>query len=355
MVSSQAQYFSEDYANARSRFLKAGTASGAQLHELLLEEQGPSGEALAIDIAWLGSSNPARVVIHSSGLHGVEGFAGAAIQLALLDQSLSIPKDAACLFVHALNPFGMACLRRFNENNVDLNRNFLPSDENWSGASKAFRLLESFLNPQTPPQRDFFYLRAAYLIFRYGLRPLKQALAEGQFEYAQGLFFGGKQLEKGPALYQSWLAEYLGNIKRGFAIDVHTGLGKWGQESLFLESSAGDEAELATQLGRKVTSDPAQEGVAFHIRGGFANVFDVLQQQPEVCMITQEFGTYPSLYVLYALREENRLWHYGDATVEHPVKVRLKKAFAPKSTKWRTHVVSRGVSLAKAAMRYMFG
>ena len=355
MVSAQAQYFSEDYANARSRFLEAGRTAGAQLHELPMEMKGPSGETLAIDIAWLGPSDPARVVIHSSGLHGIEGFAGSAIQLALLDKSLSIPDDAACLFVHALNPFGMAWLCRFNENNVDLNRNILLSGESWSGATRAYRLLEPFLNPRKPPRLDLFYLRAAYLVLRYGLRPLKQALAEGQYEYAQGLFFGGKQLEKGPTLYLAWLTEYLGNIKRGFAIDVHTGLGKWGQESLFLDRSAEDEAELSTQLSLEVTSDPSKGGVAYHIRGGYANIFDVLKQRPKIYMISQEFGTYPSLRVLRALREENRLRHYGDATVEHPSKVWLKEVFAPKSTKWGVRVVSRGISLAKAVMRYMFG
>jgi hypothetical protein len=33
------------------------------------------------------------------------------------------------VFVHALNPYGMANNRRFNEDNVDLNRNFLSLDE----------------------------------------------------------------------------------------------------------------------------------------------------------------------------------------------------------------------------------
>jgi len=353
MVSSQAQYFSEDYANARSRFIEAGRSVGAQLYELPLEVKGPGEETLAIDIAWLGSSDPERVVIHSSGLHGVEGFAGSAIQLALLDQSLTVPEGTACVFVHALNPFGMAWLCRFNENNVDLNRNFLRSGENWSGASEAYHYLVSFLNPRTPPQPDFFYLHAVYLALKYGLNHLKQAVGEGQYEYPKGLFFGGKQLERGPALYQSWLVEHLSNIKRVFAIDVHTGLGKWGQQSLFLERPKGGEAELASEMKHKVVLDPIQGDVTFPIRGGFANIFDVLEQRPKIYMITQEFGTYSGIRVLHALREENRLRHYGHATARHPVKVRLKEAFAPKSTKWRDHVVSRGVLLAKDAMHFM--
>ena len=36
-----------------------------------------------------------------------------------------MPEDVAIVLVHALNPFGFAWRRRWNENNVDLNRNFL--------------------------------------------------------------------------------------------------------------------------------------------------------------------------------------------------------------------------------------
>ena len=57
--------------------------------------------------------------MHSSGLHGIEGIAGSAIQLFWLQQSIPLlPKDRAIILVHVLNPYGMAWLRRFNEDNV---------------------------------------------------------------------------------------------------------------------------------------------------------------------------------------------------------------------------------------------
>jgi predicted deacylase len=144
-------YFSEDYPAARQRFLAAGHALGADLHQLRLGLSAPDGSPLTIDIAWIGARSPDTVVIHSSGLHGIEGFAGSAIQLALMNQCGSIPPNGAILFVHTLNPFGMAWLRRFNENNVDLNRNFLPAGVGRPTASEAYRRLEKFLNPGSPP------------------------------------------------------------------------------------------------------------------------------------------------------------------------------------------------------------
>ena len=73
-----------------------------------------------------------------------KGFAGSAIQVAFLDHLVSLLDEdvqettgadelpmlpATTVLVHVLNPHGMAHNRRFNENNVDLNRNALFPDE----------------------------------------------------------------------------------------------------------------------------------------------------------------------------------------------------------------------------------
>ena len=109
--------FAETYWEARAKFLAAAAAAGAELHAL---EVVPS---YFIDVAVLAGVGPG-IVLHSSGVHGVEGFAGSAIQVALLrklaageagDSSGNAP---TVVLVHAVNPVGMAHYRRFNENNV---------------------------------------------------------------------------------------------------------------------------------------------------------------------------------------------------------------------------------------------
>ena len=130
-----ATYFSPDYFTARSRFREGSKAAGGRLTSMQLDAKGPAGEDLTIDIAWCGAEQPREVLLHSSGLHGVEAFAGSAIQLQLLDQGPPVmPKDAALVLVHVTNPYGMAWLRRFNENNVDLNRNFAEREEDYKGS-----------------------------------------------------------------------------------------------------------------------------------------------------------------------------------------------------------------------------
>ena len=53
----------------------------------------------------------------------VEGFAGSACQQGSVHSPPPLPDDLAVVFVHAINPYGFAWIRRVNEDNVDLNRN----------------------------------------------------------------------------------------------------------------------------------------------------------------------------------------------------------------------------------------
>ncbi|MHB8454558.1 MAG: DUF2817 domain-containing protein, partial [Acidiferrobacterales bacterium] len=247
-------YFSPDYSTARQRFCSAATAAGARLERLPLRALAADGHPLTIDIAWLGSRRPERVLLHSSGLHGVEGFAGSAVQLRLLSERIvDVPVSAALILIHVINPFGMEWLRRSNENNVDLNRNFLDRAETWSGSPEVYRTIDPVINPQSSPRRDFFFLRAAWHVLRRGFAPMQQAVATGQYDYPRGLFYGGTGPEDGPALIENWIARHLGGARTVFAIDVHTGLGRHREETLFLETRAGcaNAPRLEAALGRE--------------------------------------------------------------------------------------------------------
>src|SRR5437867_2125196 len=171
-------YFSPDYFTAAERFSTTALKSGARLQILPLHAKGPTGQELGIEIAWLGAQTPRRVLLHSSGLHGVEGFAGSAIQLQLLDDVPALPADTALVIVHILNPHGMAWLRRVNENNVDLNRNFRDNGS-FDGVPAAYGQLDSFLNPHSPPGSDWYFAKALYLIMRFGMTALKQTVVGG--------------------------------------------------------------------------------------------------------------------------------------------------------------------------------
>src|SRR5262245_30567740 len=167
-----AAFFSPDYTSAKHRFREIAAQAGARLETLPLTATGPNNEELSIDIAWLGSHTPQRALVHSSGLHGVEGFAGSAIQLELLERPPLLRADTAIVLVHVLNPYGMAWLRRVNENNVDLNRNFLARGERWAGAPALYSRLDPLLNPPAPPGAGRFSWRLARLALGHGQRGL---------------------------------------------------------------------------------------------------------------------------------------------------------------------------------------
>lgn len=66
--------FSPNYNAARKRFRDAALALGCSLEAYPIEQIGPDGADLTIDVAFLGNPNSQKIVVVSSGLHGVEGF-----------------------------------------------------------------------------------------------------------------------------------------------------------------------------------------------------------------------------------------------------------------------------------------
>ena len=358
-----AELFSEDYFAARQKFRHLAGKVGAELEELDLTARGPGNEPLTIDIAWLGSKSPQRVLIHICGLHGLEGFAGSAIQLQLLGSPPELSPTDALIVVHAVNPFGMAWLRRVNENNVDLNRNFLAPAEPYSGASQGYRQLDTFLNPEGPNPEglarafDFFYPTLFWKIISMGRQELKQCVAEGQYDYPNGLFFGGGQLEESSTKLLDWLKARLQGVGHLGALDIHTGLGPFGTDALLVPYDRGSEkfTRLTSELGERVAQGNDPGGVAYRIRGLMLQAIARAIGPADSWLIYQEFGTYPIPPVLKALRNENRWHHYGTPEdLDHRIKRRMLEAFCPADEKWRKKITRRGHQVALDFAKVVF-
>ena len=71
-------YFTSDYFAARSAFRVCAADAEQSAHKIAAP--GPNGEALTIDSAYLGNPTPRQLVVITSGIHGVEGYAGSALQ-----------------------------------------------------------------------------------------------------------------------------------------------------------------------------------------------------------------------------------------------------------------------------------
>lgn len=348
--------FSDDYFIARKRFIEAGRSAGAAMDQITLTARGPKGEILTIDIAWLGSRTPKTVLLHTSGVHGVEGFAGSAIQLRILEKTTEPPPGTAIIFVHALNPYGMAWLRRYNETNVDLNRNFRFEPGAWNEDSSIYAQLDNFLNPKEDRFFDSFLVQALFYKLRYGEKVLRNAIPTGQNFNPKGLFYCGHQLEEGPRLYYQWLSKSLSSAEYVFVIDVHTGLGRKGQESLFHKIVSTDSSKLSRNLDRQLERDYATSGAAaYGFNGAYSEAYTQFAGSFSVDFVAQEFGTYPNLYVLHALRDENRTHHLGDRSINSPPKQHLREAFSPDHSLWQNKVIRDGVTLFERSAKVVFG
>ena len=341
--------FLPDYFTAvRSSEISHRLREATTAWEVIPPEPGES-EGLTIDAAVFGDGD--KTLILSSGLHGVEGFAGSAIQLQMLRAEL--PADIQIVMLHVLNPYGMAKLRRVNENNVDLNRNFLPETETYAGSSSEYERLDPLLNPKHPSgKRDFMLFRTVIQIIRFGYNTLKTAIVGGQYDFPKGLFFGGNHLERGPQILMEQLGSLVGDTKNIVHIDFHTGLGKSGTYALLVDSEAGsaEHIRLHDAFGDRVQPWSADHGVAYKIRGGLPAAMKRLFGK-RVDVITCEFGTIAGLQVLKALRAENQSHHWG-GTVDAD-KQQLMSAFRPSSISWENDILRGGSTVISQAIHQL--
>lgn len=340
----------QDYFEARERFRSSARELGT-LDSQAIDARGPGDELLTIDVARIGDPNAARLVVVSSGLHGVEGFFGSAVQLQLLADQWPT-SECALLLIHTLNPFGFAWLRRVNEDNIDPNRNCLLPGQEYAGSPPGYAELDSLLNPRCPPSRcDLFPVRAGWAIARKGMSALKRAVASGQYEFPHGLFFGGSGPCATLRILHEQLPDWIGNATRIVHLDFHTGLGRWATHKLLVEHPLHDDESnwLARHFGADRIEVCDDDGVAYPIRGGLGTWCRQRFSDRRYTFLGAEFGTYSPLKIIAGLRAENQAHHFcrpGDeATVR--AKRRLKELFCPASTKWREGTVLAGVALVE--------
>jgi len=342
-------YFSADYFAARDAFRVRAAVAAQSAHNIAAP--GPNGEALSIDSAYLGSPAPRQLVVITSGIHGVEGYAGSALQqLWLAEFSAELPADIGVLLVHALNPYGFAHGRRANEHNVDLNRNALAAFP--GPANPAYQSLNTWLNPPSEaPRFDDFMWRALPLLLRHGRATLAQAIAAGQYKFPQGLFYGGREREPSLSIFAGLLAApRFAGVRRVWHLDLHTGLGRYGRYQLLLNvpPATNEFAFLTSRFGAEIVkSDHASCTTHYSAHG----ILPTLTRRvfPNKCALaaTVEFGTFGPATLLRLLRTENRVHHYGaqrsgDAARIHE---QLRKALAPRDPAWRAAVIAGGRQL----------
>ena len=351
--------FSPSYEVARRRFRDAARAAGTTVEQHRVDT-GEAGVDFTIDVATVGAREPSWAVVVSSGVHGVEGFFGSAIQLAWLSGQTGgepPPGGGVVVLIHAVNPSGFARLRRTNEHNVDLNRNFLDTADAYTGAPDGYETLDPFLNPASPPSRlEPFRLKALWHIRQHGLSALKDAVAGGQYRFPRGLFFGGHGPASSTRIMRHHLTGWLGGAPRAVHVDLHSGLGAHGRYRQLLEESAPSpniEWYRDTFGSEVVEAGSGGGGTAYEASGTLGGWAVTHLGDTRYRFVCAEVGTYPIVRVLGSLRAENRVHFFGQPSsrAHRRAKAELLECFCPRSDRWREPVVEQGLAIIDRAVR----
>lgn len=350
-------YFSPDYASARGKFLDAAAAAGLAVVSHAHALKGPSGEDLALDVVTLcpDASAPCRaerVFVAMSATHGVEGFVGAAAQVAWLKKNYhkKVPPGMSVLLLHAVNPHGFAWLRRVTEDNVDLNRNFADFSKPLP-RKPAYDELATAICPATWDASSIAATEATLAAYadKHGGRALHRAIMGGQYSHPQGVFYGGAKPSWSRETVMKVLTTYCSAAKHVALLDFHTGLGPFGEGVSYCVGDEGTPSVTKAQevWGDDVTVMAAAPGSGVHDGYNLTGIAR-LMGNAHVYGNTLEFGTYPTPEMIRAVRADNWLHIHGDlkSAQGRDIKVEIKRMFYPEESEdWKSRVLAKSLAV----------
>ncbi len=332
------EWYKETYEDSRQAFLDLANASGGEIHSHKVPGQFESD--LSFETLYFPpvSGNKERLLILTSGIHGIEGFAGSALQRYFIANDFFNLKDekTGILIIHGINPFGFKYEKRVTESNVDLNRNFDVSEELFHLENPGYAELYPFLNPKKPYSKFSFYRTAIFYILKYGMDSLRKAILKGQYQFPNGIFFGGKSFEPQVSLIRNEVAKIGEGYGKVLLVDLHTGYGKRGKLHLLGDRSPFIDQQYMNDVFREHSIDYGQKKDFYAVTGGFT-VFmaKLFYGKAKFAGIVFEFGTIDSHKPLGSLDSLYRMVNAGQD------KETFREMFYPRSPKWRKTVMEQ--------------
>lgn len=351
--------FSQDYFEAREKFLKACEANGfevkSQLHPNVT---GPNDKPIYMDCAFKGPIEAKNLLVIISGTHGPEGYCGSAVQYGLLENGFAKEwaKNHKIAFIHAHNPFGFAWDSRFNENNIDLNRNYLEDFSN-PPQNEAYNELADWALPKdfSNESVNFATVKLMEYAREKGFAALQNALTSGQYNHPKGVYYGGNEPSWSNITLMNFMDELCIGTSKLIAIDMHTGLGNFGHGEILTDCIKGTKEfnNLYEIWGDETASTKSDDSISAHINGaldiGLIRRFSDLSP----AVIALEFGTIDPLSVFRATQGTSWLNSYGDKESEFGkiLKQLSRDAFYPQSSEWNEKIWLRSLEVIEKAIK----
>lgn len=352
------EHFAADYACAREKFLKACESSGLDVESSKNPGRGPGGEALYTDYTCFGADTADKVLVVNSGIHGVEGFCGSAAIIAWLHSEVhrALPADIRVVVVHALNPHGFAWLRRVNEGNVDLNRNFIAHGETVPVNPDYEQLHPHFVPDDWSEEAAAGIERLLAESARaHGLLSMQARVCRGQYRHAQGLFYGGAEASWSNLLFNRIAQRYVRGAGRVVLLDFHTGLGAYGEPELICARPPDE--RVRTWFSDRLTCAQLGNAVGPGLSGTIGQGLRRAVGEVDVYSITAEFGTYDVHRVLMALIADNWLHARGsvNGSAASTIKQETRTCFYPDTDEWRESMLAGSQRILREALAGLAG
>ena len=186
---------------------------------------------------------------------------------------------------------------------------------------------------------------------------VSRALRRGQYSYPENLFYGGAGPSWSRLTVERIAGEYLVNAAKIIFLDIHSGLGDYGQAVLLsVEPGPSDNFKrLQNIFGALVRSTHDPGSGAANANGNIIRGYAELLPGSMLLGAGVEFGTWDQARVQNALRADTWLRynrHAGEVSRyrQRKIKREMLEAFCPMDPSWRDAVVATGRTICLNAL-----
>jgi len=249
----------------------------------------------------------------------------------------------------------MARRYRTNQNNVDLNRNFIKNFSSMVDSNIDYSLIDPFINPKTSVRSKVmtsprFIFNTIILLSILGAERIREASLKGQYFDQNGISFGGKELQLETQCIMKLVDEWLPEFKKTLHLDIHTGYGPRYEMTLVQSSSepmSSDQARSKYKLPRIAKTTPDE---FYTIQGEMTDCFyqKGTQTRRPVYSAAFEFGTYGEGIINEArsltttIAANQLLFHGNSTTNDQWVTKDYLELYFPSKSKWLSCAISNG-------------
>ena len=345
----------DNYADARTAFLDEAKRRSAALTEFVFAgSKGAQGETLAMDVAVIGDPHAPRALLIVSGEHGLEGLPGSAAQLELLRKAPADLGEVKIVLAHTVNPWGMSYGSRANEENVDVNRNFVDFSVPYKH-SVAYDVIFPVMCPEDweDDSIEQSVIKMQRIVEQRGGQLVLDGATGGQRQEPTGTNYGGLGPSWTRIALESVVKEHLSQCEKVGYVDWHTGFGGYSELFYLCTHPAGSEAleQAAKWWGREtVTNNSAAfqgaGGALPNWQGMFSMALPALVPGAAVAGSVIEFGTFPNTEVRGGLMID-RFLKFGRSNKssfsKEELRERMLNAFTPRDPVWRKAIIERSL------------